>query len=413
MSRRTQISTSIAVSLTATLALGARPGWSADWEFNPRVELGVLADNNYHLNQPGHHDRVRGLFTNVLLQLRSVGQINEFTFTPWIHATQFDRSNTSSDSSTDPTVEADFTHHGLTYTAGVTGRYADESVARTDRAPSSITGNVTAGGLGNPVGGDSGYLTISDRRQMVIVTPSASFELTQRNHLQFHGDFENVDYDRVIPGYYVGFTNIDGSVGVAHDLSQRSTLTLRVRYNQYNPDLSFSIVDSYGLEGEWGRHVSELAQAYVRVGAMHSHFTPSIATPATADVTNFVGGAGMNWAFQAMQVFLDATEEVQPNATGYSVVRDQLRLRLTKSLSPKFTVIIGGNGYRDRATGNVQQFNDRKLAVGSLGLEWRFLRAWSLTGQYTYTWQKYQADPAAAVSNAALISFVYEPNRRN
>ena len=56
-------------------------------------------------------------------------------------------------------------------------------------------------------------------------------------------------------------------------------------------------------------------------------------------------------------------------------------------------------------------YNDRTYAVGTVGFEWRFLRAWTVVGQYNYTRQKYVDFPEAATSNAATLSVVYEPHR--
>jgi len=41
------------------------------------------------------------------------------------------------------------------------------------------------------------------------------------------------------------------------------------------------------------------------------------------------------------------------------------------------------------------RFRDRRHAISAVGLEWRFLRNFSVLGQYDYRWQKYKATPAA------------------
>ena len=406
MSARTLMAAAVKTALGLGLALSAPRAWSADWQFNPRVELGGQADSNYRLNLPGFEDSVSGGFADVQLQLRSAGQINNFTLTPAVHATKF--SSSSGDSSTDPSLDLDFAHHGLTSTLGFTGTVSKASVARTDRATTDIGGS----GLGNPTGGDSGYLTIRDRRQLTMVAPSASFDLTQRSRLLLNADYAKVDYDREIPGVYVGSSNLDGAIGVAHEWSQRTTLTLRGRYSRYDPNGAFSTVDSYGVEGEWRRHVTQLAESYIRIGGLRSSFSRLGAAPAPDSVTSVVAGAGINWTFQITQLFLDATRTIDPNATGFSVVRDQLRLRITKNLTPRFSVAIGARGYRDTATGKITTYRERKYLVGSLGLTWRFRRAWTLAAAYDQSWQRYQLDPSAADSRAGTVSLVYEPNQR-
>ena len=129
-------------------------------------------------------------------------------------------------------------------------------------------------------------------------------------------------------------------------------------------------------------------------------------------MTNVIAGAGVSWNFQITQLFLDATRDIDPNASGYSVVRDQLRLRISRNLTPKTVLLIGARGYHDTATGKVAQYSERKYLVGTVDLHWRFERAWTLAAGYSYAHQRFQFDPAAAESNAGTISVIYEPNLR-
>jgi hypothetical protein len=402
---RSTLDLTLGAALLVTVALCAGPARAADWQFNPRVELGVLGDTNYLLRQPGLEDRAQGQFADVLLQLRSVGPIDEVSFAPGVRATYF--PNVPENNYTDPSLDFDFTHHGQTMTGGFTSRYSKESVARSDRPTTNTTGT-GGGGLGNPTPGDSGYITTRDRRQWAQFSPKVSYDLTQRNRLLLTADYIHVNYDQEIPGYYVGFKNLIGSVGLAHDISQRTTLIIRSRYAHYDPNEGFATTKTVGVEGEWDRHVSEVAQAYVRVGGAHTMFG-QVGGTTSPSVNSVVGGAGMNWTYQITSLFLDATRTVDPNSTGYSVVRDQLRLSIERSLTQTFTAIIGARGYRDTATGNSAGFNPRDYAFGTLGARWRFQRAWTIAAQYSYTRQKYQSNPAAATSNAGSLSIIYEP----
>jgi hypothetical protein len=386
----------------AMLAVSAEPALAADWQFNPRVELGAQADSNYRLLPSGAEESVAGGFADVALQLRSLGLIDELLVTPAVHATRFQSSR--DDNSTDPSLEVNYVHHGQKLTAGVLGAYSRASVARTDRASADASG----GGLGTPVPGDSGYVIVRNRRELTEFAPSVGYELTQRNRLLVVADYVKADYDHEIPGFYVGYRNLGGAVGLAHDLSPRTTLTLRARYSQYDPNGSFLTTNSYGLEGEWGRHVSEVSQAYVRVGALRSVFGSQGAVTRPA-VTSVTGGAGLNWDFRLTQLFLDATRTLDPNARGYSILRDQLRLRVERKLTAKSVLLLGVRAYQDTATGNSALFPERKYLTGTLGARWRFERSWTIAAAYDYVRQRYQVDPAAAESNSGTLSVIYQP----
>jgi hypothetical protein len=386
----------------AMLALSPASAVAADWQFNPRVELGALADSNYRLLPSGAAESVAGGFADVVLQLRSLSPIDELLVTPAVHAIRFPSSR--EDNSTDPSLEVNYTHHGQTLTAGLLGAYSKASVTRTDRASVDNSG----GDLGNPVPGDSGYVIVRNRRELTEFSPSVAYAFTQRNRLLVVADYVGAAYDHEIPGFYVGYRNLGGSVGLAHDYSPRTTLTLRARFSQYDPNGSFLTTNSYGLEGEWGRHVSEISQAYVRLGALRSVFGQQGAVTSPA-VTSVVGGAGFNWDFRPTQLFLDATRTLDPNARGYCILRDQLRLRVERKLTVKSAILMGVRAYQDTAIGNSALFPQRNYLTGTLGVRWRFERSWTIAAAYDYVRQRYQVDPASAESNSGTLSVIYQP----
>jgi hypothetical protein len=94
------------------------------------------------------------------------------------------------------------------------------------------------------------------------------------------------------------------------------------------------------------------------------------------------------------------------------VDRDQLRLSLARDYSPTTTAELGARVARDTPTEATVLFAARSYAVGYLGFKWRFRRAWTLSGEYDYTYQHYaDTPPVTESSNAILLSVIYEPNR--
>ena len=89
--------------------------------------------------------------------------------------------------------------------------------------------------------------------------------------------------------------------------------------------------------------------------------------------------------------------------------RDQLRLRITRDFSPRLSGILGARALVDHATQTTPLFTTRQYAIGTVGFKWRWLRAWTLSGEYDYSRQKFANDPLAAMSNAATLSVIYEP----
>jgi predicted porin len=125
--------------------------------------------------------------------------------------------------------------------------------------------------------------------------------------------------------------------------------------------------------------------------------------------TAFVGGAGGSWRFQTARLFLDYTRNIDPNASGITVQRDQLRLRLTKDYSERFAVLAAVRYIADNGPGAA--FNDRKYGAATIGAEYRMRRAWSVVGRYDHSWLDEDLAPRSASSNAFRLSMVYKPSR--
>ena len=397
--RRLDVFAVIALVLAAPAALADQ------WQFNPRVEVGAQSDTNYVLlPPPSAVPSVSGGFGNVLLELRDVGAATDFRFGPGVYTTYF--PNNKDYQSTAPYAYLDVTHHGQTSTAKLWAEYANQSTVFSER----LTSNVGVGGLGNPTGGDSGYLALFNRRQTIFVKPSYESEVSQLNHVTAELSYFNASYDKFIPNTFVAYRTLVGALGWVHDLTQRTSWTVRAVYSRFEPDGTTGSNKSAGLEAYWNERVSDTAHAYVRVAGQRTQFDQVPAGQAS-HATSYSGGAGMDWAFQVTQVYLDLTRTVQPVSSGNTVERNQLLGRVTRDLTPLLIGYVGGRAFKDSTLERGLTYSDRTYGVGTIGFEWRFSRAWTLAGQYNYSRQKFAIDAEAATSNAATLSFVYEPHR--
>ena len=69
-----------ALPLVAVLANA--PAAAAPWEFNPSVEAGLMFDDNYKLTPAGTEIDVQGPVVDAALEMRTLTQTGEFSFTP-------------------------------------------------------------------------------------------------------------------------------------------------------------------------------------------------------------------------------------------------------------------------------------------------------------------------------------------
>jgi hypothetical protein len=409
--------------LAAWLCLIGTDAFADDWQFNPQIEVGGQASDNYRLNLPGAQQHVAGAFTDARLQLRSVNDLSDFRLTPGVHATLF--PNSRHNDSTDPFVDLDWNYRGQTMNTGLTAEFSKRSVV-TSLNPSAIestttggTGTGTAtgagtgtapGGLGNPGTGASGSVNVENRERLIIVDPGLDIEVSPQRRVELRAHYENQAFDQNIPGTSVGSKSIGGTVGLAQDLTPRDTLSLRGTYSHDNPDGDLSKTSSYGIQGEWSRRFTQISQTYLRMGGDHTNFQAATGVVAHGQTT-WVAGAGIQWDFQTSQLFLDGTRSVDPSSTGVTVQHNELRVRATHS----FAALVKGFGsvstLSENSTGGGSGFRKRNYTVGNLGLQWRFLREWTVQGTYTYVRQKFDGNPADQIANSASLSVVYQPHR--
>jgi len=377
---------------------------AADWEFNPKVEAGALYDDNYRLAPDGSEVDVSGALADVELEFKRVTPVTEFTFTPRARATYF--PDASDEESDDYFANLVFLRHAQRTEFALRADFAIEDIVSSEQPGTDIDS-----GLGEPGVGEGGRLTVRNRRDVISVRPFLSHELNERHQLQFGIRYVDVGFETDVPGLQVGYQDADATVGWAYDYSERSTLITRLRAARYEIDEGSQESNGYGAELEWGTETSQTIRSFVRVGAQRSDIVGPLGDEITE--TSWLAGAGLRWTAGLTELFLDATRTVGPTSSGFIVERDQLRARLDRAISPRFSVFAGVRGIRDGAVDPDSTYQGRDYATGDIGLQWRVLQQLSVIATVDYTWQEFRDEVTDATSLGAMLTLLYEPRRRD
>jgi hypothetical protein len=390
----------------ATLALGvaaaaASPAWAdAAWEFTPTIEAGYLYDDNYRLTPPGTEIQVQGPVVDAALEMRTITQTNEFSFTPRVHATYF--SDESELDSLDYFGVFDYRHGGQRVETRVRADFADQEVVNSEQPDADIDS-----GLGEPVFGDAGRVLVSNRRTRYALRPQVSWDLNQRNDVELEAGYTHVSFDRTIPLAQVGFNTTDVSAGLRTRMTERSTLTSRLRAAMYEIEFE-DVTRAYGAEFQWDTRGAKDTRSFVRVGAQN------IEMPEGGTELAWLAGAGVSMVMGRNELFADLARNVGPSSAGAVVTRDQLRLRFTRAFTPRLSLQAGLRGTHDADIDTTSTLQPRSYATGDVGFEWRWQEEWSLRFAYDYTWQKFEdALLDDATSSGAMASIVYQPLQRS
>lgn len=402
-----------ALGVAGGLALAATQAWGAGWDFQPRIELRAIHDDNYRLTDvPGAEIEVTGAFLDAELALRSENPRGLIELAPRVRSSVF--PDEGGEESTDWFVGFGWQNRTPRLETRIEADYADESVVTSELVPADFP-DVD---LGDTVAGDSGRVSVRNRRNLISLQPSLAWRWSPTRRLEAGLNYVDASYDQSLVEQ-TGFTDLVASAGIAVDVTQRDSLAGRLRAGTYEPEGARADTERAGIEGEWMRRWSPTMRMYVRAGIDTAETDVQMLDAqrqpvgAAVSETAFVGGVGAAWTYEVTELVLDAVRSVSPSSSGVVVDRDELRFRVRREVKPRLAAFA--NLRSIRTVGSVEEVaavRDRDYLTARVGFEWRMNRPTRVLGAYDYAWQEFEGEPSDATSNAISISFVYEPRRR-
>jgi len=246
-----------------------------------------------------------------------------------------------------------------------------------------------------------------NRRMRASLRPSMSFELSPRRELQFDAGYTDVNYEEEFVGSQVDYTTADVSAGLQARINERSTLTTRIRGARYDLDTALrDVTNAYGAELQWDTRTAAETRTYFRAGAQNVEVTGGDSEVA------WVAGAGVSFLIGRNELFSDLSRNVGPSSAGVVVTRDQLRVRWTRAMTPRLSLLAGVRGTHDEDVDPVSTFVPRSYATGDVGLQWHWQEEFSLRAALDYTWQEFEDAASDATSSGASLTFIYQPVQR-
>jgi hypothetical protein len=386
-----------AVPLAAALA--SAPAGAAAWELNPSVEAGLLYDDNYRLTPAGTEIDVQGPVVDASLEMRTLTQTGEFSFTPRVRATYFP-DNTDLDA-VDYFGILDWQHKGQRAQTNIRGEFAQQDIVNSEQ-PDAGTGG---GDLGEPDIGDSGIAFIDNRRRRASLRPSIAFDVSQRSELQFGAGYTDVSFDRQVSAAQVDYNATDLVAGLSTRVNETSSFITRLRGARYDID-TLEVTNSYGAEVEWNRRTVTDTRSYLRAGAQNVELQSGDSEIA------WIAGVGVEKMVGRNELFADLSRNVGPSSAGTVITRNQLRVRWTRAITPRLSFLTGIRGTYDEDVDPAENFRPRRYATGDIGFQWFWQEEFSLRAAYDYTWQEFNDSGNDATSSGAMLTVLYQPQQR-
>jgi hypothetical protein len=403
----------LAGATLASAALVGSKAYAGNWEFNPRVELGALYDDNYRLGPSGQKVNAYGSVADVSFTERLIDPRYEFDISPRVHNTFLPNDHT--DQSTDGYLDLNGTYHTQRATLGGVLTYANETVISSELLSASFP-NL---GLGETTGEETGLVSFHNRRELERFTPNFSYDFSPRIHLRSEGQYENASFDRNVTETQAGtnlviaqqgFKDYYGKAGLQYDFSQRYDLVSSLIGAKFLPDGSPTDTLRYGVEELFEARPNQVMQYYARLGVNEIHAHTLV--DGNIDKTLVVGGAGVSWTYQLAQYTADFIRDLSPSAGGAVVEHDEVRGRMLKALTPRLYTVLAARYVRVRgASSTILGIVGSDYTAASGALQYQITRSYRLSAEYDFTWQRFQREPSAR-SNGITLSVIWQPLSR-
>lgn len=243
------------------------------------------------------------------------------------------------------------------------------------------------------------------------VTPSASYDLTQRLSVQASGAFDAVRYSTEIPQQLVSYNSPEVELDLAYALSSTSKLGVGPYYTYYAPinSSSGSVKDTgSGVNFSYNYKSSAVSQSRLTVRVERDSSPAAFGIPSSTATTWGFEWVG-NRRFLTDSVQYSIGRFLQPSSDGGRTAVDQFRVQDTKRLSERLSLDVAVRATRSSDVGNTVLANtgNRDHVNAQVFLAYLLTPEWSISGGYRFVYLKVPYLPASADSNAVFITVGY------
>ncbi len=397
--------------LGAALAVGPGAAVAADFQLNPRVDVGGIYNDNIRLDETrSRYVRVSGGFVDAVAEFRSLDALTEISVVPRVRATYF--PGDSQENSTDLFFVASASRK---FQKGRVGFRAEASQQDTINSEVPLADFNPDASLGEGQGADAGFLDVPNERRLLVARPDFDYRLTPRSSIGAEANLTDVSYDRFIPTRQIGYRDYTLNARYSFSPSARTTWRAVWGFSQFEPDTQFSESQTLRAGIEIAQRVSETQEYYARGGIARTELetrTGSSSSEVTRD-NSASAAAGVRWSWVRSRLFIDATYDVAPTSTGLTAQRTEGRLWYAYDLSPTLRVFAAARGVKEEDQGNSPLARERDYITFGGGAEWRFRRDFTLTGRFDAVSSTDRGDAEAAEANSVSVWLRWQPPRRD
>jgi hypothetical protein len=380
---------------------------AADVRTTPRLELGGLYSSNLWLqpNDLPEADAVTGGLLDASLEMSTTTPLSRTVVTPRVHVTKFGSADSNKES-TDLYLTLDTSRHGQRGNYG-----ANIDLAREGVSSNELVSPGSSDPLGSNSGGESGVIFGKNTLKSAAGRAYAAWRVSTRSQLNLSGGFARSVYDRTFTNAQDDYWNVDGALGWTFQATERVRVIPSVYWAEFRPENDISGAKSAGARLEVWREQSEKSRTFIRLGAARSRIDSAISTSGRVNRTNADLGIGFERRFERGRLNLQATRALDPNGSGYLLVRHDAFIQYTHQFTQRVEGVFAARAVWASAADNASGYADRTYLTGSASLEWRVKRDWSVHLRYGNARQEFDDARTTATASSVALKAVYQLRR--
>jgi hypothetical protein len=366
---------------------------AAEWSIEPAATLGLGYDDNPSLS-PGPANGASFIFISPRINWSKKTEISAVNIGLMLDATKYS-GHEFKDVDAERLSLSSFAQTTERTTWGLDGELRWDTLFRTIQ---------TTSGTGNLNDVDTSLVQQKTRREWLEAQPSWNYALSERSSLGLSYRITDVSFSETAGIALEDYKDQELSANYSRRITGQDNLNLVVRRLAYRPVQADYESDTTQLLAGVSHAYSETSSGRFLVGPGKITQTT---TTASEDTSGLVLEAGMVQHSELTTFDGVISRDVQPSGIGQSVLSDQLRMYLTRKISPVLSVVVRANWLRNKVIEGSNPDVDRRLYELIPGLSWQWRPEWAISAEYTYQNQKYDAFPDTAERNVLFIGATY------
>ena len=384
-----------AAALLYILSVLSFPGLAAaaEWSYQPSIYLALGHDDNPTLTT-GPHNNVWQSTVVPRINLGKATEISAVNLDLLVNATQYSGSQVP-DTNAAILSWSSFLRTTERTTWGLDGELRQDTLFQTIQ---------TTPGTGNLQDTDVGLVSQKVRRDWYEARPTWRYLLSERSSLGLSYRITDVGFSNASGTGLEDYKNHQLSATYTRTLTVKNDLNVTVNRYAYRPAETGTKSDTTQLLAGLSHAYSETARGRFSAGVGKTSETSSNSTDHSS---SFVLEVGMTQRSELTTLDGVISRDVQPSGVGQSVISDQFRMYVARKISPLLDLVVTAKVFRNHVLKGSDPSVDRRFYQLIPALNWRWSPAWTFGTQYSYTRQKFDADPNAAESNALYLTASY------